>query len=133
MNNCNDLGFLRIDHHSVLSADKEKSIYFYHTILGLEIDPNRPKLAYDGAWFKLGNQAIHCICLPNPDPVTERPKHGGRDRHVALKILNLQPLMDRLDDFNIFYSKSKSGRSAIFFRDPDGNAIEVIEEQQSDS
>lgn len=123
-----NINLLRMDHHSVLSSDIAKSKFFYHEILGLEIDPDRPNLAYDGLWFKIGEQAIHCICLPNPDPVLERPEHGGRDRHVALKIANLQPLITRLEEHSIFYSKSKSGRAAIFFRDPDGNAVEVIEE-----
>ena len=124
-----NLGFLNIDHHSVISSDIEKSKHFYHTILGLEIDPNRPQLAYDGLWFKVTDtgQAIHLLCLPNFDPVTGRPEHGGLDRHVALKIADLSVLMAQLDQHHIFYSKSKSGRSAIFFRDPDGNAIEVIQ------
>lgn len=126
----NNLGFLNIDHHSVIAADLEKSKHFYHTILGLEIDLNRPDLPYDGLWFKVANtgQAIHLLRLPNYDPVTGRPEHGGLDRHVALKIVDLQVLMAQLDRHQIFYSKSKSGRGAIFFRDPDGNAIEVIQQ-----
>jgi glyoxylase I family protein len=124
----NKLNFLRMDHHSVLSLDINKSKFFYHDVLGLEIDPNRPNLSYDGLWFKMGEQAIHCICLPNPDPILERPEHGGRDRHVAVKIADLQPLIATLEKHSVFYSKSNSGRGAIFFRDPDGNAIEVIEE-----
>ena len=124
----NTIKILRMDHHSVLSSDLAKSKFFYHDILGLEIDQNRPTFKYDGAWFKIGEQAIHCICLPNPDPILERPEHGGRDRHVALRIANLQPLITKLEEHDIFYSKSKSGRAAIFFRDPDGNAVEVIEE-----
>ena len=121
--------FLKIDHHSVISSDIEKSKFFYHTILGLEIDANRPKLKYDGLWFKVteDGQAIHCLCLPNYDPVEGRPEHGGLDRHVALKIINLTPLIEQLERYNIFYSKSKSGRSAIFLRDPDGNAVEIIQ------
>lgn len=124
----NTIKFIKIDHHSIISADIEKSTFFYHTIMGLEIDPNRPKLNYDGAWFKITeNTAIHCLCLPNPDPVKGRPEHGGLDRHLALTINSLAPLIAQLETYAIFYSKSKSGRSAIFFRDPDGNAIEVIE------
>lgn len=122
--------FLHIDHHSVLSADIGKSKFFFHTILGLEIDPARPAaLSFDGLWFKLGSsgQTLHCICLPSQDPVDNRPEHGGLDRHVALKISSLDPLVARLEAHAIFYTKSKSGRRAIFFRDPDGNAIEVIE------
>jgi glyoxylase I family protein len=126
--NFNQINFLKIDHHSVISADIEKSTFFYHTVMGLAIDVNRPQLNYDGAWFKVTEgTAIHCLCLPNYDPVKGRPEHGGLDRHVALKTDNLTPLITQLEAHHIFYSKSKSGRRAIFFRDPDGNAIEVIE------
>ncbi len=123
------INFLAIDHHSVMSADIQKSKFFFHEVLGLDIDPARPPLSFDGLWFKLGNsgQTLHCICLPNLDPVENRPEHGGLDRHVALRIENLMPLIARLEQHGIFYTKSKSGRRAIFFRDPDGNAIEVIE------
>ncbi len=125
----NDIDFLGIDHHSVMSSDITKSKFFFHTIMGLEIDPGRPPLSFDGMWFKLGNsgQTLHCICLPTCDPTLNRPEHGGLDRHVALKITHLAPLIARLEAHHIFYTKSKSGRRAIFFRDPDGNAIEVIE------
>ncbi len=126
----NSLEFLGIDHHSVYSSDLEKSKVFFNEILGLEIDPNRPSsLKFAGAWFKIGanGQTIHCLCLPNPDPVTGRPEHGGLDKHVAVRIRDIEPLIARLDAHKIFYTRSKSGRRAIFVRDPDANAIEVIE------
>jgi len=120
--------FSKIDHHSVISSDLEKSKFFYNQVMGLEIDHTRPKFKYDGAWFKITEGvAIHCLCLPNYDPVDGRPEHGGMDRHVALRTNNLAPLISQLERHKIFYSRSKSGRAAIFFRDPDGNAIEVIE------
>ncbi|MCK5728586.1 MAG: VOC family protein [Methylococcales bacterium] len=120
--------FSKIDHHSVISSNIEKSTFFYHNILGLEIDSERPALKYGGAWFIITEGvAIHCLCLPNYDPVEGRPEHGGLDRHVALRIENLEPLLAQLNAHNIVYTHSKSGRAAIFFRDPDGNAVEVIE------
>lgn len=63
--------------------------------------------------------------LPNPDPVDGRPEHGGRDRHVAFTIADLKPLKGRLDEAGVGYTMSKSGRAALFCRDPDGNAFEV--------
>jgi len=29
-------------------------------------------------WFWLGNEMIHLMVLPNPDPMEGRPEHGGR-------------------------------------------------------
>ncbi len=119
--------FSGIDHHSVIISDVEKSRHFYADVLGLEQDLNRPEMSFDGLWFKVGEQAIHCLCLKNPDPVEDRPEHGGRDRHVCLKGSNINELMDRLEQHYVDYTRSKSGRRAIFFHDPDGNAIEVQE------
>ena len=72
------------------------------------------------------NAQIHLMELPNPDPVDGRPEHGGRDRHVAFTIADLQPLKGRLDGAGVTYTMSKSGRAALFCRDLDGNAFEVM-------
>lgn len=123
--------FSGIDHHSVIIADIEKSRHFYAVILGLEEDTGRPQMSYDGLWFKVGRQAIHCLQLKNPDPVEDRPEHGGRDRHICLTGSDINGLMDRLEQHYVDYTRSKSGRRAIFFRDPDGNAIEVQQNNPS--
>jgi glyoxylase I family protein len=122
--------FSGIDHHSVIISDLERSHHFYVTVLGLEQDLSRPEMSYEGFWFKVGRQAIHCLKLDNPDPVEDRPEHGGRDRHVCLHCTDLNALIDSLEQHYIDYTRSKSGRQAIFFRDPDGNAIEAT--QRSD-
>jgi len=119
--------FLAIQHVSVLVADTQQSLLFYRDVLGLAEDPQRPDLGYPGAWLTIGAQQIHLLELPNPDPVTSRPVHGGRDRHCALTLRDLDALRRRLDAAGIPYTLSKSGRRALFCRDPDGNALEFIE------
>ncbi len=119
--------FSGIDHHSVIISDLEKSRHFYINIVGLEEDTSRPEMVFEGLWFKVGQQAIHCLKLSNPDPVEDRPEHGGRDRHVCLITDDMNPLIERLEKYYVDYTHSKSGRRAIFFRDPDGNALEVQE------
>ncbi|CAN0071605.1 unnamed protein product [Ascophyllum nodosum] len=66
--------------------------------------------------------------LPNPDPIDGRPEHGGRDRHVAFTIQDLEPLIGRLNKAGVIYTMSKSGRAALFCRDLDGNAFEFIQQ-----
>ena len=116
-----------IDHYSMVVGDTVRSLAFYTSILGLTVDDSRPDLGYPGAWLKVGNQQIHLLEVPNPDPVTDRPEHGGRDRHLALQVTNLDAVIKRLEKGGIDYSKSKSGRAALFCRDPDANAIELVE------
>ncbi|MBK1644366.1 glyoxalase [Thiocapsa imhoffii] len=116
-----------IHHVSVLVANTSQSLAFYHGILGLDVMPERPELAFPGAWLRIGTQQLHLLELPNPDPVAGRPEHGGRDRHLALQIEDLGDLAQRLEAAGIHYSLSHSGRRALFCRDPDGHALEFIE------
>lgn len=116
-----------IDHSSLIVADTAKALEFYRDILGLETDASRPDLGYPGAWLQIANGQIHLLEVPNPDPVDRRPEHGGRDRHLALQVSDLALVIQRLEKAGIAYSKSKSGRAALFCRDYDANAIELVE------
>ncbi|MBD3671228.1 MAG: VOC family protein [Gammaproteobacteria bacterium] len=117
-----------LHHASFLVSELARAERFYTGILGMEILP-RPDLGYPGLWLKLGpQQQLHLMELPDPDFDRERPQHGGRDRHIALHIDNLEALVERLQQGQIPYTLSRSGRRALFCRDPDGNAIEFIEE-----
>ena len=115
-----------LHHASLIVADTERSLAFYRDLLGLSVEPARPELGYPGAWLNLGSQQIHLLELPNPDPVTDRPEHGGRDRHLAFRVADHDQLRQRLDHAGIPYTASRSGRKALFCRDPDGNALEFI-------
>lgn len=117
---------IELHHVSLLVADTARSLEFYCNLLGLEVDPERPDLCFPGAWLKIGGGQIHLLELPNPDPIHERPEHGGRDRHTALTVDDFEAMQARLDAVGIPYTLSRSGRRALFCRDPDGNAIELI-------
>lgn len=119
----------RLLHAGILIADLEISLAFYRDLLGLPADPARPELGYPGAWLTVGpGQHIHLLQLPNPDPTSGRPAHGGRDRHIALAISDLSALRAVLENAGIPYTFSRSGRPALFCRDPDGNALEFVEQ-----
>jgi glyoxylase I family protein len=117
-----------IHHVSLLVENTRHALGFYRGILGLKLSDARPELGFPGAWLELGdNQQIHLLQLPNPDPRQGRPQHGGLDRHIALLVQELEVLRAALDEAGVAYSRSGSGRRAIFCRDPDGNALEFIE------
>jgi glyoxylase I family protein len=136
--------YLEIAHASVLVADTGRALSFYCDVLGMRIVPERPDLGYPGAWLTVGLQQIHLLELPNPDgqevrmpraqgcagaadTVTGRPVHGGRDRHTAIHVRDLALVRAALDRAGVAYTLSRSGRAALFCRDPDGNALELIE------
>jgi glyoxylase I family protein len=122
---------LGLHHVSLIVSDTSRALGFYRDLLGLELAPERPDLEFPGAWLAIGDQQLHLLELPNPDPVVGRPSHGGRDRHMALLVGNLAALIQRLDDAGTAYTLSRSGRRALFCRDPDGNAVELIEQPAS--
>ena len=116
----------RLHHVSLIVADTARALGFYRDLLGLQVVPNRPDLGYPGAWLQLGEAQIHLLELPNPDPLDNRPSHGGRDRHLALEVNAFEDLKQRLIQRKIPYTLSRSGRQAMFCRDPDQNAVEII-------
>jgi glyoxylase I family protein len=121
-----------LDHVSLLVADTGRSLQFYREILGLALEPGRPELGFPGAWLRLGDRQLHLLELPGPDPRDGRPAHGGRDRHTAVRVSDLAAFAARLDGAGIPYTMSRSGRRALFCRDPDGNAWELIEAKQAE-
>jgi glyoxylase I family protein len=116
-----------IHHVSLLVDDLKSSVYFYQVILGLA-PLERPPMGFDGAWLALGDyQQLHLLCLPNPRTCKELPSHGGRDQHVAFAVDSIHHLAETLDAHKVSFTESQSGRRALFFRDPDGNAIECVQ------
>ncbi|KAJ7258118.1 hypothetical protein O6H91_12G040400 [Diphasiastrum complanatum] len=121
--------YVNLHHAGLLCQNLERSIDFYCGVLGLQVNNERPddKLPYRGAWLWVGSGMIHLMELPNPDPISGRPSHGGRDRHTCVKIKDVNRLKDVLERAGVSYTASKSGRPAVFTRDPDGNALEFAQ------
>jgi glyoxylase I family protein len=118
---------LSVHHVSLLVADTLRALEFYHGILGIPVDDNRPELGYPGAWLHIGRQQIHLLELADPEDSGKITLHGGRDRHFALHVDELDYFRKRLEERGIDYTPSSSGRRALFCRDFDGNAVELIE------
>jgi catechol 2,3-dioxygenase-like lactoylglutathione lyase family enzyme len=115
-------------HATFLTTDLPQACAFYEGVLGLRPDTNRPEMGFSGVWYDVGpQQQIHLMQLPSPEIGLQRPAHGGRDRHVALAVSDLAELVRRLEQAGVGYTLSKSGRTALFCRDPDDNALEFIE------
>lgn len=113
-------------HASIVVSNLALARKFYGGVLKLTPSSSRPEMSFDGVWYEIGAQQIHLLVLPNPDPVTDRPEHGGRDRHIALGVDDLEQAKCALEEAGIPYTMSRSGRPALFCRDPDGNAIELV-------
>ena len=114
-------------HAGLIVSDLARAKAFYESVLALKVYPGRPDLPYPGEWYELGGgQQLHLMQLPNPDAGATRPEHGGRDRHIALAVTDMAALKSRLDAAGVRYTASKSGRAALFCRDPDLNTLEFV-------
>jgi glyoxylase I family protein len=124
--------FIAIHHVSLIVKDTERAVAFYSRVLGLPVCTDRPELGFPGAWLQVAeNQQIHLLEVPNPYEDVEMPVHGGRDRHAAFRIQGVDELAARLERAGLAFTLSRSGRKALFCRDPDGNTLEFIEVPQA--
>ena len=113
-------------HASILVRDVAAARAFYEGVLGLSPSTQRLNLDFPGVWYEFGAQQIHLLALASgPQPINH--EHGGRDRHIALAVDDIDALKVQLDTASVPYTLSRSGRRALFCRDPDGNALEFIE------
>jgi len=118
---------LSIHHVSIIVSNTQQSVAFYEDLLDLQVNNKRPDLGFPGAWFDIAGQQIHLLEVKNPDSVNNRPEHGGHDRHFAMSVDNFDEIERRLIKLGAKYTKSRSGRTALFCRDPDGNGLEIIQ------
>ena len=121
------IGVQAVNHVSLLVSDTARALGFYHGLLGIPLDASRPDLGFPGAFLRLGEVQIHLLELPAAAAQGALPAHAGRDRHLALDIADLGAAQAVLAAAGIDYTLSRSGRRALFCRDPDGNGIELVE------
>lgn len=118
--------FAGLHHASLLISDLDTSRIFYESVLGMKVDNSRPDMAFAGLWLQIGAQQIHLLQLGETSRGTGHT-HTGRDAHTALAVVSIEPVKAALDRAGINYSMSRSGRRALFCRDPDGNGLEFVE------
>lgn len=118
--------FIGLHHGSLIVRDLTLSLNFYCHILGMEQNRQRPEMSFDGAWLNIGEQQIHLLRLPKTEQFIQQPEHAGRDRHLAICVDQIDGIKQNLEYHQIPFTMSRSGRQALFCRDPDGNGLEFI-------
>lgn len=119
---------MNLHHTSVIIEDCQRSEAFYRDVLLLEPSCERPDLGFSGLWYDFSNGSqLHLLqlkCQSSEKPLAQTA--SGRQSHFALSTSRFEQIIERLESKKIPFSKSRSGRKAIFFYDPDGNVIELI-------
>ena len=124
------IGWGGVPHVGLLGADTARARAFYCGVLGM-VDENdlRPlKLPFPGLFLRCGEQQVHYLELPNPDPLDGRPAHG-RDRRTAYSVRSLAPVEAALTTAGVACTGGVwTGKRALWCRDPDMNELLFVEE-----
>jgi catechol 2,3-dioxygenase-like lactoylglutathione lyase family enzyme len=108
-------------HATILVRDLERTRRFYMSVLGLR-EIERPRFNFSGTWFAIGEQELHIVVKPD---LPQDPAFSD-DRHIALGVADFDGVTAKLEQHGIHYRRGTTpARRQIFFRDPDGNLIEL--------
>lgn len=119
----------QFNHVTLPSVDLQRAEQFYVELLGFQVFP-RPSFSFDGRW--LYREEVGPMIHLNHNPEHQAPTGPlyTRGAHFALQCSNLQEIVDQLKQRGIEYevrTLPDYGYRQLFFRDPDGNLIELGE------
>jgi len=116
-----------IDHIVIPVSDIDKSIHFYTEILGMEVDTSNQRFA-----VKFGNQKINLhVGKAQFLPAAKHPTFGSADI-CLLAEGNIEEIKNEVTlkgieiEVGVVQRQGAQGAiRSIYFRDPDGNLVEV--------
>lgn len=139
----------RLDHVNVVVSDAERSIAFYHHLLGLTVIMDR---VLEGLWFEevtgCPNARARCIILDSPstDCRVELLAFADADntpiaantlpatlglRHFAVRVDSIEACLANLADPPLIIAVPHDivpvGKRMAYVRDPDGTIVELAE------
>jgi len=124
-----------VPHVGVLVSDTPAAKRFYCDVLGMvdETDLRPKKLPFDGLFLRCGEQQVHIMELPNPDPnaVEKRPGHGI-DRRTTYSVKSLEPVKVALQAEGVAFRAETlptTGESVLYCYDPDANELMFVEDE----
>ncbi|MCE9556660.1 MAG: VOC family protein [Planctomycetes bacterium] len=117
---------LAIHHIAVTTADPIRCAQFYCDVLGFRQLP-RPPFNFRGAWLYDPASQLQIHVIEHPHPARLEGPIDTITHHFALAVADLDEAERRLAAHGVEYLRqvNAGGYQQIFFRDPDGNHIEV--------
>ena len=116
---------LGIEHAAIAAANVERLAAFYVRVLGFEIN-YRGKTAI---FVKASNGSMIEIIPAEGEQSELSPKAAGL-RHLALNVIDFDSECRRLEAAGVTFLEPpliKGGNKVVFFRDPEGNILHLIE------
>ena len=114
-------------HVALRVADIQRARTFYEGVLGFEPSANRPNLSVAGIWYECGSVQLHLLGSTQALFTCEVLPHPGQEAHIAFAVAHIELAKHALQQAGIPFVMSRSGRKALFCRDPDGNVLELAE------
>lgn len=116
-----------LDHYAIAVHDLDKSLYFYHNVLGMSI-MLRPDFDFPGAWLDTGaGISLHLIVQKS----VIVHDSGSRQLHFAFAVDNIHEIKEQLILDGITIVKDikprPDGILQMFIVDPDGYYIELTD------
>jgi len=125
---------IRFDHVAITVRDMQRSVAFYRDLLGFDVlgqllvNEGRTKLVYlrsGGAYVELFEYRDH-----DAETAVGVPDTVGGFKHLALQTDDVDGLAARLKaagiEFTLDPLDAEGGVRLAFFRDPDGNLLEIV-------
>ena len=112
-------------HHVAVSTQwPDESIAFYRDVLGFR-EVSRPPFDFRGAW--LFNYGFQILIIEDKLASQVTGKIDTRANHLAFAVDDIEPVRQTLNahDIEFIENVNAGGIHQIFFRDPDGNHIEI--------
>ena len=117
-------------HIAVIASNEQKALEFYVNKLGFTVEKEtwRPVQGDYLRMLRLGNVVIELFIHPNaPQRVTEPEALGLR--HLAFRVTDITAARDWLNARGIetepIHEDTANGGHYVFFRDPDGQPLEL--------
>lgn len=119
-----------LNHVALPSADPERGARFYCDVLGFVLTP-RPSFSFRGSWLlrhEVGVM-IHLIHDASLQPTPDVPINT-RNHHLAMQVADYDGAVAQLREHGVEFVEHvlpDYGYRQVFFRDLDGNVLELGE------
>ncbi|CAL9205593.1 glyoxylase I 4-like [Musa acuminata AAA Group] len=119
-----------LNHISIVCRSVERSLDFYHNVLGF-LPVRRPvSFDFDGAWLFNYGIGIHLLQSEDPENMPTKREINPKDNHISFQCESLALVEKKLREMGIPYIQSRVEEGGIyvdqmFFHDPDGFMIEI--------